>query len=103
MLFCVVVGSFIFTIFACNDGLSSVTATRGGTIVEGVLGTPRFVNPVLANTRADQDVAALVYSGLLKIDANGNLVPDLASSVTSAEDWLTYNIVLIDYVKFHVG
>lgn len=103
ILFFSVIGSLIFTIFTFNDGFSSITATKGGTITEAVLGTPRFVNPVLANTRADQDVTALVYSGLLKISTDGELVPDLTSSITVAEDGLTYNIVLRDNVKFHDG
>ncbi len=103
ILFFVIIGGLIMSVFAFNDSYSSVTATRGGTITEGVLGTPRFVNPVLANTRADQDVTALIYSGLLKIDTDGALVPDLASSITVAEDGLTYNIVLRDDIAFHDG
>ncbi len=103
ILFFLIIGSLIFTVYHFNSSKSSVTATRGGTITEAVLGTPRFVNPVLANTRADQDVTALVYSGLLKIGEDGTLVPDIASDVTVSEDGLVYNIVLRDNVYFHDG
>lgn len=103
ILFFVIIGSLIFTLFHLNSDYSSVTATKGGTLNEAVLGTPRFVNPVLANTRADQDVTSLVYSGLMKIDENGLLTPNVASSITVSEDGLTYNIVLRDNVRFHDG
>ena len=103
MLFFAVLLGVIFTLFHLNQNYSSVTATRGGTITEAMLGTPRFVNPVLANTRADQDITKLVYSGLLSIDADGTLIPDVASSVTVSEDGLTYNIILRQDVRFHDG
>lgn len=103
ILFFLVIGSLIFTIYHFNNSNSTITATRGGTITEAVLGTPRFVNPVLANTRADQDVTSLVYSGLLKISEDGGLTPDLASDITVSEDGLTYNIQLKDNVYFHDG
>ena len=103
ILFFAVIGSVIFTLYHFNSDNSSITATRGGTLTEAVLGTPRFVNPVLANTRADQDVTALVYSGLLAISADGTLRPDAASSVTVSEDGLTYNVVLREDMYFHDG
>ena len=103
LLFFVIVGSLIFTLFHFNSENSSVTATRGGTLTEAVLGTPRFVNPVLANTRADQDVTSLVYSGLMTIDASGNLTPDVARDITVSEDGLTYSIQLHENVRFHDG
>lgn len=78
-------------------------ATSGGSYTEGIVGTPRFINPVLAVTRADKDVTALVYDGLMKIDPQGNLVPNIAESVTVSEDGLTYNIILKQGVQFHDG
>lgn len=98
-----VIAGFIFLLFALNDKYSILTATSGGTITEGIIGTPRFVNPALALTRADQDVTALVYRGLLKIGADGSLTNDIAESVTTSEDGLTYNVVLRRDVKFHDG
>lgn len=96
-----VIVSGVWSLLDLNDQYSENTPTRGGSIVEGVLGTPRFVNPVLANTRADQDVTALVYSGLMKISPTGALEPDIAESITVSEDGLTYNIILRKDVRFH--
>ncbi len=79
------------------------TPVAGGMLVEGVVGTPRFVNPVLAVTRADQDMVALVYDGLMKIDPEGNLVPELAESVTVSDDGRIYTITLKRDIYFHNG
>lgn len=86
--------SGIYYLISINDGLVISTPTQGGSLTEGIVGIPRFVNPALAITRADQDTAALVYNGLLKIDENGQLVPDLAESITTSEDGTEYTIVL---------
>lgn len=76
---------------------------RGGTFSEGIVGTPRFVNPVLAVTRTDKDVSALTFDGLMKLGDDGALVPNIAESVTVSEDGLTYNVVLKNNVIFHDG
>jgi peptide/nickel transport system substrate-binding protein len=103
LLFFVIIGGLIFTSYQLNQQFSSVTATKGGTINEAVLGTPRFVNPVLANTRADQDVTSLIYSGLMSIGSNGQLVPEVAEAVTVSDDGLSYNVTLRQDVRFHDG
>lgn len=79
------------------------TPALGGTYTEGVVGTPRFVNPVLAVTRVDKDVSALVFDGIMKLGKDGSLVPNVAESVTVSEDGLTYNVVLRKNVLFHDG
>lgn len=98
----VVCASFYALAEANSLYLTSVPS-EGGTIVEGIVGTPRFVNPVLAITRADHDMVALVYSGLLKIDEQGNLVPDVAESVDVSEDGKTYHVKIKPGVRFHNG
>ncbi|MBP6881441.1 MAG: peptide ABC transporter substrate-binding protein [Candidatus Pacebacteria bacterium] len=99
----VVIGAVIWLALAVNQQFSEVVPTRGGSITEGIIGTARFVNPILALTRADQDVTALVYSGLMKIAPDGTLVNDVAESITTSEDGLTYNITLRKDVTFHDG
>lgn len=103
LAFFTVVATGIWLMFSLNQQYSEVTPTRGGLIIEGVIGTPRFVNPALALTRADQDVTALVYSGLMRIAPNGMLIEDVAKSVEVSEDGLTYHIALRDDVTFHDG
>src|SRR3989344_5914029 len=54
----------------------------GGSISEGIIGTPRFINPVLANSPADHDLAA-------KYDMSKN--------------GLIYTFTLKDKIYFHNG
>jgi peptide/nickel transport system substrate-binding protein len=75
----------------------------GGTLSEGIVGTPRYINPVLASSAQDLDLAALIYAGLTKRDATGNYIPDMASSVIMSEDGLHYDITLKPSARFHDG
>ncbi len=84
-----------------SKSYSSPVPVSGGTLEEGILGVPRFINPVLATTRADLDLVALTYSGLMRISPDGTLVPDLAESVTVSDDGLTYNIIMKRDQRFH--
>lgn len=76
---------------------------RGGTLYEGLLGTPRFINPVLALSSLDKDLTTLVYAGLTKRDPSGNYVADLAESIVQSDDTLHYTITLKSWAKFHDG
>jgi len=68
--------------------------TTGGVLVEGVIGTPRFINPILAASDADRDLTALVYSGLMRVTADGSLELDLAEKVTVSTDGTSYTFIL---------
>ncbi len=102
LLLTVVVSGLLYA-RSLDQSFITTVPTAGGIFVEGVIGTPRFVNPILAITRADNDLVALTYSGLMKLGANGEVEPDLAESVTISEDGLVYNIILRDNVYFHDG
>lgn len=75
----------------------------GGSYREGLIGTPRFINPLLAQSETDRDLSSLVYSGLMRQAPDGNLVPDLASSVEISEDGMSYFFKIKDDAKFHDG
>lgn len=75
----------------------------GGTLVEGVVGTPRFINPLLAISASDRDLTALIYSGLTRITPEGEVIPDLASSYEVSEDGTQYTFKIRDDAKFHDG
>lgn len=75
----------------------------GGSLTEGVIGSPRFINPLLASSDIDKDLTSLVYSGLLKADSKGNLTPDLAESYVVSNDSLTYTFKIRANAVFHDG
>jgi peptide/nickel transport system substrate-binding protein len=76
---------------------------RGGSLTEGIVGSPRFVNPLLALSDADRDMTALVYAGLMGLDGDGNLVPVLADRYRVSEDGTEYTFLLREDARFSDG
>lgn len=103
ILFFITIGGLIYIGLLINDTFVVETPVAGGKLIEGVIGIPRFVNPALAVTKADQDMTALIYAGLMKINEAGNLVPDIADTVTVSADGKTYNIIIKSGILFHDG
>lgn len=84
--------------------LVSPVPTRGGVYTEGLVGRLQRLNPVLDYyNQADRDVDRLVFSSLIKFDAQGLPVTDLASSWGISFDGLTYNFELRDNAVWHDG
>ncbi len=87
-------------LFVFIDKNSIIIPAKGGEITEGIIGTPRFINPLIANSEADRDLTELIFSGLMRSTATGELVPDLAESYEISEDKLQYTFHLKD-AYFH--
>ena len=75
----------------------------GGTITEGILGSPRFVNPVLAYSLVDNDLVSVIYSGLMRKNNDGILIPDLAEKYEVSENGLVYTFTMKENISFHDG
>ncbi len=77
---------------------------EGGLYREGVVGTPLYINPILATTNdVDLDLTRLMFSGLLRYDAELQLQPDLAESWSVSEDKKTYTFVMRGDAYWHDG
>ena len=90
-------------IIVFNSRFLITIPTYGGKIHEGIIGTPRFINPVLAISEQDKDFTSLVYAGLTKKDNLGHTILDMAESITESDDRLHYDIVLKSSAYFHNG
>ncbi len=97
------VASSSFLLYTLNEHLLSAVPGYGGELTEGIIGSPRFINPVLAVSDADRDLSTLIYSGLLKADGNGKYIPSLASSYTISDDAKTYTVKINKDATFHDG
>ncbi|PJE51095.1 MAG: hypothetical protein COV29_02365 [Candidatus Yanofskybacteria bacterium CG10_big_fil_rev_8_21_14_0_10_36_16] len=74
----------------------------GGSFTEGIVGAPKYINPLLAQANdTDRDITALIFSGLTKFDENGELVMDLAKTYDVSDDGLTYTFTLRDNIFWH--
>ena len=86
--------SFLTIIWKISNLYMTDVPAYGGTLTEGIIGTPRFINPVLASSDTDRDLMALTYSGLLRPDNKGRLINDLAEKYDISEDGLVYTFIL---------
>ncbi len=76
----------------------------GGIHIEGLIGAPRFVNPVLSGTNSvDRDLARLIYSGLVKITPTREVVADLATGWSVVDQGKGYIFNLRNDVTWHDG
>jgi peptide/nickel transport system substrate-binding protein len=75
----------------------------GGSFTEGLIGSPRFINPILAVSDTDKDMSSLIYSGLLKPSENGGFEPDLAASYQISPDGMVYDFIIKNDASFHDG
>ncbi len=84
---------------------TSVTVPdHGGTLVEGMAGNPQFLNPLLSQyNQIDGVLGSLLFNGLTRLDERGNVVPDLADSMTISPDGLTYDFRLRSGLYWHDG
>lgn len=98
-----VVMSSLYALSGVRDLLLVEVPAHGGSLTEGVVGSPRFVNPLLALSDADRDMTALVYAGLMGADGEGNLVPVLAERYEVSPDGHTYTFTLRSDARFSDG
>ncbi|MDB5161710.1 MAG: putative Extracellular solute-binding protein family 5 [Candidatus Saccharibacteria bacterium] len=63
-----------------------------GTYAEAVLGPVNTLNPIFANTSAEESAGNLLFSRLLRYDDTGHLNYDLAESMTISDDRTTYTL-----------
>ena len=75
---------------------------KGGVFREGVAGEPFSINPLLDSSDTDNDLTALLFRGLTRIDERGRMVGDLAESWTITND-TDYTFRLKPDQRWHDG
>jgi ABC-type transport system substrate-binding protein len=86
LLFAIAIASLVFICLSLYYRGTESTAADGGTIVEGSINQPRFINPIYTNSDIDRDLSELIFSGLMKYDKDMAIVPDLALKYPEIED-----------------
>jgi len=99
----ILIASSLYLLYGVNQALLVEVPAQGGSLVEGIVGAPRFINPLLAISDADRDLSMLIYSGLLKTTDQGTLIPDLAQDYDVSPDGVTYTFTLKEGATFHNG
>jgi ABC-type transport system substrate-binding protein len=75
----------------------------GGDYSEGLVGAPKYINPLYAFSDVDSDLSFLIYSSLFKYNGNGELEYDLIEDYEIQESGRIYVLNLRDDVYFHDG
>lgn len=104
LLLCIimVVGSSSFLWHSFYLKNTEIKPAEGGKYTEGVVGQPRYINPVLsAANEVDRDLTELIFSGLMKYNEKGEVIPDLISSYKVSEDGEIYEVYLKENVLWH--
>ena len=68
-----------------------------------MVGSFRHFTPVLAATQVEQDVSRLVYTGLMRTDPDGEVVPDLAAGLRVEEGGGVWTFEIRDDARWHDG
>ena len=90
--------------YAAYNFTTVTVPDRGGTYVEGLAGSPQYLNPILSQYNAvDGVLTELLFNGLTRLDEQGDVVPDLAESMKVSEDGLTYDFRLKPGLTWHDG
>ncbi len=91
---------FLATNFYLSN--TKIVPDTGGTYIEGVVGQPRFINPIYGETNdTDRALIDLIFSGLMTYDTKGHLAKNLAESYKISEDGRTYDFQLKDNIFWH--
>lgn len=94
------------TIIVSEDGgCTSLLPVPGGWFVEGFVGAPRYLNPLL-NDRlpVDRAISDLLFDGLVRYDAKvRRFVPALAERWTVSDDGRTVTFTLFPNKTWHDG
>ncbi len=108
LLLAIVCLGLVLSLLSYQVQSESLCTTRvpaaGGTFVEGLVGAPRYLNPLLSDAnRVDSEITSLIFDGLTRYDETGALVPALAREWQVSEDGLSVTFTLRDDVQWHDG
>lgn len=82
---------------------AAIIPVRGGTYIEGMVGSPQYLNPLLATTDVDRSIVSLLFDGLSTLQADGSVVPALVQAWTVSADGTVYTGTLRQDARWHDG
>jgi ABC-type transport system substrate-binding protein len=81
-----ILSSLIFWLGSLYFGMTKPIPKQGGEYVEGIVGQPLYINPLLSQTsEADADLTQIIYSGLFSYNFEGKIENNLAESYEISE------------------
>ena len=99
----------VVTLAACASGGSSTTTSSSSssadteTFTYAINGDPSSTNPINTSDRWGLTLTNFIYSPLIRVEADGTYVNELADSYEVAEDGLSITVKLRQDVKWSDG
>jgi peptide/nickel transport system substrate-binding protein len=84
----------------CLALLSAIPRRYGGALLRGTTGEVAVLDPIYAAMPEEREIARQLYCGLLRLQPDGIVAPDLASSWESLEQGRLFRFVLRDDITF---
>jgi len=83
---------------------TEIKPAEGGSYIEGIVGFPRYIQPIYAPTNdADRDLVQLIFSGLVKQGPDGEIIPDLAKEYNVLDEGRTWEFYLREDASWSDG
>jgi len=100
----IVLASFLFLCIDLYLKNTEIRPAKYGIYIEGIVGAPRFINPIYSPASdVDRDLTELIYSGLMKYDKDGKIIPDLIKEYNVSEDGKIYEFSLKENLSWSDG
>lgn len=93
----------LVSLYALEQHFLVTIPSYGGSLSEGSIGSPQFINPILAISDADRDLSALTYAGLMGLSGDGQLIPVIANHYAISDDRRIYTFTLKRNAAFSDG
>ena len=98
----IVLISSVFLVVRFYKSHLQVVPIFGGEYIEGLIGAPKYINPLYASVSdVDNDITNLIFSSLFKRGKNGELINDLAESYEISHDNKIYTFKIKQEVSWH--
>src|SRR3989344_9483148 len=98
-----ILSSFSLAIIAFLSN-TEIRPGDGGIYTEGIVGSPRFINPLYSQgSDVDRALVEIIFSGLMKYDGQGQITRDLAKSMEIKEEGKVYEVYLLENLSWHDG
>lgn len=88
----IVIGASGLQFWWYQEGYVTTASAKDETYAEAVLGPVDTLNPLFAQSSAEESVSGLLFSRLLTYDKTGHLSYDLADSMSLSDDQKTYTV-----------
>ena len=104
VLFTLFLGSSGYLLRAGYFSVTTEVPSQGGKLIEGMVGYPRAINPITADTSdVDRDLLSLLYEGLFSLDEQGNIVPELVEHYEVQGDGTIIELTLKQNLRWSDG